>query len=323
MLEAVRWLKDAISSKKIVLEMTYYNVQGGQIQATDGRIIAGYPYDSKFEFLAPGKDLERLLARFDDDVKIEHDKENRQVLLKSGRSRGAINTLDIEQWNYPGVGEEDWQPIPAGLVSAIKKLSVFASENANHLWACGVTLYDGWVLATNNVAIAGMQVPAIGKMHAIIPLWAIDFIVDRTDGLSHWCHTENYLGFKWKNGAWMRSNLIDSQFPEKVAYMIKAASTELPDVDITDDFRKAVLRVADLAESSIKIDQYEISASFGNSTVTEEIETDMLGGMTTLWGAKFIVPVMKVAEVWDPFMWPKPAAFRGDGIVGYIVGMNH
>lgn len=320
MYDEVRWLKDALSSKKIVLEMNYYKIHDGMIKATDGRIIAAHPIDIDDDFLVPGKDLERLLARMDGDVKITVDDENNEITVKSGRSRGTMKTLAFDSWDYPGIRDEDWQPIPAGLMHALRKLEPFVSENANHIWACGVTLKDGWAYATNNVAIAGIQVKAIGDMEVIIPSWTIDFILDRTDGIEAWAHTENYMAFKWKNGAWMRSSLLDSSFPEKVCDMIKKASYESPEVEITKEFRQSVSKLAELVDGSIRITQTEITGSFGATRVEEECFIEELGGIDTIWNAKFLSQVVKVADFWDPFMYPKPAPFSGDGVVGYIVG---
>jgi DNA polymerase III sliding clamp (beta) subunit (PCNA family) len=318
--EIIRWIKDAVSAKKLILEMSYYKVDGGRVRATDGRIVACHPYSGKEEFLVPGADFERLIGRLGDGVKIEVDDARGEVVLKSGRSRGTIKTKSLDDWDYPGIDEEDWKPIPRGMIDALRKLTPFVSENANHIWAMGIALENGWAFATNNVALAGVQCPGLGEIHAILPIWAVDFIVDREKGLKQWCHTPNYLAFRWDNGAWMRSSLIDSDFPEQVSDMVKRAIQEDPYVEITDEFKEAFFRVADLAETSVKVTGEEISASFGNSIITESVATEELGGMETYWGAKYLLPVVKMATYWDPQMWPKPAPFQGDGIIGYVVG---
>lgn len=315
----VRWMKDALTTKRIVLEMSYFKFQNGEVKATDGRITAGHPWDGKDEFLVPGAEFEKTLSRMGDNVTIVVDDEF--LTVKSGRSRGVISTLPIDSWDYPGVEEiEHWEPFPAPLLPALRTLVPFVSTNATHDWSLGVTLEDGWCYATNNVALAGVKVPSIGTIDVILPIWTIEFLLDHQKGITHWAWTDDFVAFKWDNGAWMRSVLIDGKFPPQASNMIQAAAQELPDVLIDEDFLESFNKVASLTEGSISISGNEMSSSFGKAAIIEGFDIPELDTMVTFWGAKFLVPVIQVAKAWSPQRWPKPAPFQGDGIVGYVMG---
>jgi len=40
----------------------------------------------------------------------------------------------------------------------------------------------------------------------------------------------------------------------------------------------------------------------------------------SIWGAEYMLPMIKAAHSWSPEVWPKPAPFRSDLVSGYMVG---
>lgn len=320
MREIIKWLKDAITTKKIVIEMSYYRASDGQLKATDGRITAGHPCDPNYKFLVPGTEFERVVAKLPGDIRVEHGDGN--ITLRSGRTWGTLECRDVNDWDYPIVDEEEWMPIPQGLIKALRMLLPFVSDNATHNWALGITLENGWAFATNNIALAGVPVPQIGSAIAIVPLWAVEFIIDREEGLVNWAWTEDYVAFQWENGCWMRSTLINDFFPPQVSQMVKKAAAENPDTFMDEDFKEAFFQICGIAEGPITITENKISAKFQKAEMGAEVLIPELEGMETIWAAKYLDAVVRVAEWWDPKRWPNPTPFSGDGICGYIVGRN-
>jgi hypothetical protein len=318
MKEIITWLKDALTTKKLVEEMAYYRAADGFLKATDGRIIAGHPCDPKLSFLAPGQEFERAVNKFGDDLTLVQG--DGEITLRSGKTKASIKTLPADRWDYPGIDEEEWMPVPKSLVANLRRLYPFVSDNATHIWATGITLERGWAFATNNIALCGIRMPQLGPITAIVPLWAIEFLMNREVGLISWCWTENYVAFQWANGAWMRSTLMDSYFPEQVSNMVMKAMNENPDVEIDDEFRSAFAQIAGVADSAIVIASDFMMAEFGKGTMTVEHGIVELGEAQTIWAAKFLAPVIAESLYWDPTRWPKPAPFMGDGLCGYVMG---
>jgi hypothetical protein len=327
MRESIRWLNDALAVKGIAREMQYYRVEDDEIRATDGRITAGCPWPYGGSFLIPGRELERVLSRLTGDVSLKAN-EDGNVVLKSGKFRGTIRTLPLERWQYPGVDTEAWETIPPDLLGLVSDLRPFVSENATQHWAMGVALDNGWAYATNNICLAGGKCKGLGKINVILPVWAIDFISARQEGLIEWAWTENFVAFKWANGSWMRSNLIDGSFPEKASELIRAAVKEKTPQEITPEFKAAFTRISELAEDTVAVYADRIEAGFGEASVEEEVECEAPPSHVkdsegrSLWGARFVLPVMAVASHWAPATWPKPTPFKGPKIAGYVVGRS-
>jgi hypothetical protein len=321
MYEIIRWLNEALDSKDLVIGMTYYRVANGAIKATNGRITASYPWEYAGEFLVAGKEFEKVLERMPEIPEIEVLPQEGRIRMRSGRYRGSIQTLPVNEWDYPGVDDAIWKPIPDGLLETLENLRPFVSDNAKQAWALGVALENGWAYATNNIALACVKCDGLAGIMALLPSWAIDFVLKRTERLTEWAWTDNYVAFHWSNGAWMRSQLIVGQFPEKAAELVRQSVAEQPTYHITDDFRVAFERVAELAEDTVLIYHNRIESKFGRAKIISIAECKTPeGAECSIWGAKFLLPALEVADYWSPEVWPKPAPFRGKIVSGYVVG---
>lgn len=318
MKEQIAWITDAISTKNIAREMTHYRIQNNEIRATDGRLTAGHPFPCQGAFLVPGAEFEKLIKRLPAEPTIEVSDDS--VTLVSGRSRGTIKTLPIEEWNYPGVDEDGWEYAPEGLIETLRDLLPFVSDNATQLWSCGICLQYGYAYATNNVALAGVRCDELGDINCIIPLWAAEFIVDRGEGLIEWAWTDNYVAFRWQNGAWMRAQLIDAVFPEQAVKMVLSAQQGVPSISITPEFRESFARTLGLSDGLLKISATTMGSQFKEATYTEETGAELFELQETLWSAKHLDPVIQVATHWEPGTWPKPSPFKGERLFGYVIG---
>jgi len=319
MKDLIKWLNDALDSKDLVQNMTYYSITGNMIKATDGRITAAHPWPYKGEFLVPGKEFEKVLDRMPDTPTIEIT--DTHVRLRSGRYRGTIQTLPLNAWDYPGVDASEWRPLPEGLLDALADLRPFVSDNAKHTWSLSIALENGWSYATNNIAIACVECPQLGNIEALLPVWAVDFVLKRTEGLVEWAWSDSYVAFRWSNGAWMRSQLIVGKFPERAASLVRESQLEIPSQAISPEFREAFKPLAELAEDTIAIYNNRIESTFGKAQLVSDIDCEVPTDATcSVWGARFLLPVILTADRWSPSTWPRPTPFRGKKVSGYVVG---
>jgi len=315
------WINDALADKDLVVEMTYYRVAGEEIQATDGRITAGHPWPYGGEFLIPGKEFEKILSRMPDEPTLQQD--GSKVTIKCGRFRGTLETLDEGEWNYPGVEGDAWEPLTEAFLDTLEALRPFVSDNATRPWATCYALKDGWTYATNNVALAGMDTPSTSGLNLLLPTFAMDFVLARRSGLTHWMATPNFIAFLWENGAWMRSQLVQGDFPDKAAELVRAAAEESPPTYIDEDFRKAVKGMAELSPDVIDVFEDRIVGEYKRATVEDGVGAPVPEGKDrTRWGTKYLLPVIDKATHWDPTRYPSACPFASEQLVGYVMGRN-
>lgn len=333
MLTAYNWIREAISTKGLAPLQMYYLVKDGMIYGTDGRMTAGhpFPYETPLEFCAVAAPTEKLLNRLPEPIKITVKDEDEEVVFSSGRLRGAVKTLPPSQWAFPLVGQ-GMVEMPTRLLPGLKVLRPFISDNASRPWALCIRVADGNLYATNNVSVGVVVDIDMEGVELLIPNWAIDFVLTRTDGLVGWSHhvhsdnEPNTMAFHWANGAWMQTKLVVDDFPKIIDSIVeKAGEASHP---ITDEWRAAYEYVAGLTESHMEFHADRIVGKDGDlksskMTATADIQTLMPKNGTTpfsAWDPRFLEPVMKVATHFDPDAYPDPCPFRGDGVVGVVMG---
>jgi len=318
--EIIRWVGDALATKDIGPAVTHYLIKDGMISATNGTLTASHPWPYDDEFLVSGLEFEKVLGRMEQDdptiKRISSDK----VVVRCGRFHGTIYTLSSTDWVYPGVENAKWLPLPETLTAVLKTLRAFISDNPSQQWAGCVALEHGNAYSTNNIALAGIACP-VGDVEALLPSYAIDFVLKRLEGLTSWSWSDNYVGFYWDNGAWVRAQLVIGKFPEKAGELIRTAYDSKPTQIITDDFRAAFNDVATLAEDTIKIYADRIESKFKRSVIEAAVNCEVPEDKEcSIWGARFLLPVIEKATCWQPSLWPKPTPFKGEHCAGFVIG---
>lgn len=334
--EVIRWVSEARPDKDIGLGMTFYIVRDDEIRATNGNITAGYPWFNDDVFLVSGLEFEKVLARMDDPV-ITPSNEN-YITVRSGKFHATIGTLPPDTWGYPGVDDAEWREVPNGFVDVLRALRAFIPDKPSQIWMGAIALENGYAYATNGMAVAGSPCD-VGDVQALLPANAADFILRRPEGLEEWSCNANYAAFKWRSGAWMRTQLVEGRFSERAAGMVREAHNIELSQPITDQFRDAFATIAGLAEDDIRIYSDRMESRFKKSEIVAPIDEDVVvppdreenyiddrgvsqtrtvEGGVSIWGAAVLAPVISQATHWSPDLQPAP--FRGDNIAGLIAG---
>lgn len=316
----IEWLNDALSVKELSTAATYYRVKDRQMTATNGRIVACCPVDLDGEILVPGEELWNILKRLPDEpsAKIQADR----LVLRSGKFSGSLQILPPQDWHFPfEIEDVTWEKFPLELLPIFRDLRPFVSDNAVHRWAMGVAVDDGWCYASNNIVLAGAKFAGGKGLQSLVPSWVVDFILSRSEGLTHWATAKKSMAFKWRNGSWMRSSLIDAQFPERAGEMIRESPKGTQ--TIRPDYRHAVVRISELVDKNGTVSVYadRVEGKTSRSTVTEDATSSVpKDSPFSLWSAENLGLVMSIATHWSPATWPKPTPFNGERVKGFILG---
>ena len=318
MKDQIKWLKDALATKEIIVTMASYCLKDRELKATDGCVVAGHPWDQEGEACIPGAEIEKIVSRLNEDPTISLT--DKTLTIKSGDFKARLAIFPVDQWNYPGPEKTGWKPIPEGFVEGLAKLRPFISDNASQPWATCVYLENGFGYATNNVAIACVPFSELKRVKMLVPHWAIDFLIHRP-GVTHWQPGEESIAFQWDNGAWMRSQLVSGIFPLNGVKLAQDAHNSTKTLQPIDEpLRAAFARLNGLIEGPLSIYANKVEGKFRDAMVEEKVvcavpkDTDH-----SLWGVEYLEPVMKVATHWDPAAYPR-SVFKGENISGVIMG---
>lgn len=314
MKDALDKIKSVLATKDFGTHLNHYLFEPGWILASDGRMIAAAPADHDLACLVPGPELEAVVGGFKTLTSLTHTDE--KLTIKSGRLRGAITTLPVEQVSFfRPVGE--WKAPPEGLIEALRLVRPFIAETAVQPWALCACIRTGGVVATNNMSIVLAECPGLDiEGEVLLPSWAVDFVLKHAEPLDAVMWDSNYAAFRWESGLWFRTQLVEGQFPPQIGKIL--AGPERATTPIDSEWLREYMAVAELSESSIVISSTEIVGGHGKAEVRSETTTELLASIN--FNPKFLTPVLVKAAFWAPEIYPAPVPFRGEGFSGVVVG---
>jgi len=313
MLSSINRIKTVLATKDFGTHLNHYLFEPGLVLAHDGRMVAAVPADVNFSALVPGPELEAVLNRFE-EATITFDPP--LLKIKSGRLHGTIQTLPVDQMEFPRPSH-DWTAPPPNFKEALRRVRPFVAETAVQMWALCICLYAESMTATTNISIMHVECPGLTPDHEVLlPGWAADYILKIDEELTGVIWDTNYAAFRWASGLWFRTKLVEGTFPTAIAPLL--AAPERATTPIEKDWHKTYAAVAELSENVITIAPDAITGGHGKAAVRADVATVVTSPV--IFHPKYLSPVLAAADYWAPELYPKPVPFRGDGFSGVVIG---
>lgn len=306
-------LRSAVAFLKNVPDIskdTYY-FGGGWIYASSPAILAAHPVPHMLgDFGLRASELDRVVARMGVEPTVEPG--DGTLVLKRGRLKSSIDLL--EPATPPNPLHDDPtppDPMPEGLLAAIKKVLPFVSKDGN--WQKSVQLLPGGVRAISSRHACHVDVPALDVAICVVTDDAARYLASLDDP-SGWRQLDGSLAFFWPSGAWMRCQLSVFPWPALADNVFKLAEGE-PPVAITDEWREAFADVSALGDGHVDVSPTHVAAKTPNGNHSAAFATGVKDH--SRWNIQALASVIEIADAWGPD--EKPAPFRGDGCRGVIM----
>ena len=314
--DALAKVKSAVSNKEIVAYLTHYYVSGGEIVASDGRLVAGTPFPDDREYVVPAAEFEKAIEMTGDDGKLTLYEDSIRVSLS--RARLNIKTLDPTVYSYLKP-EGDRFDIPDNMIQVIKDLAPFMSDDASRPWANGIYFRDGAGYATNNVIVATSEVSDDFGLPFVLPVWAVDFLLSNPQAPTEMSYTENHIAFYYEDGSWLRSLLVAQEPPGSIVSLCEPIPISPGGVEIKSDIREAFDLVSKIVESEVVFTPETLEGGKRAADIQIDVETSVTNNCT--WHPKYISLVLDAATHWDLSAAPSPCIWWGGKTMrGLIVG---
>lgn len=314
-LEKIRGIKDAVSSKDLVAYLTHYYVNAASIVATDGRLTASVDFECDESFLVPADEFEKALDIVTDEGKLTVEEDC--IKLSGNRRRVSIRTLNPETFVHL-LPDGDKQALPKGFLDALKALSPFMGTDATKTWSNGVMAANGSLVATNNVSIAASLKTFKGLPDMILPSWLVAFLLSNPRTPTHYSCNENHVAFYYSDG-WVRSQLVAGEPPSKLFEFVASIDTSNCHA-ITAEWRDAFETIQRLCEDEVEVLEDKLTGGKRHANIEVEVASDVTGNPK--WSPKYLEIVLSAATHWDLSTAPKPCAFYGSAVHGIFVGRN-
>lgn len=313
-LDTLRFVRGAVSSKDLVPEMKHFAIENGTVRAFNGNIALSSPIDFDVDCMPKALPFISAIGHCEDVVSLGMTEAGR-LRIQSGKFKAFIECINGESPHMKPQGQFI-ELDGAALVKGIKKLSPFVGNDASRRWVNGILFRGQSAFATNNVCLAeywlGVEMPFVVN----IPMAAIKELIRVKQAPSHAQLNENTITFHYPDGRWIFSTLYETEWPDLSKILDQPSQQEAVPAGLFEglDIVKPFVEKSGLVyfiDGEIRTHQEDgMGASY---------KVDGLHG-SGIFHINMISLLKDEATSIDFKLYPKPLLFYGDRLRGAIVG---
>lgn len=212
MLTALKFVQGAVARKDFQPALTHFRIKDGRVIGYDGLIALSSPIDLDIEASPKAVPFIKAIERCEDTTAM-HMTTGQKLSLRSGAFRAYVECAE-ETEILDGIEPEGEDvAVPANLMTAIRAMAPFISEDASRPWSMGLLLREDSVWATNNIILAqyyvGEQMPEVNlPSAAVAELLRIKEVPVKIQ------LAKNTATFHYADGRWLRTQLLSSDWPQ-------------------------------------------------------------------------------------------------------------
>jgi hypothetical protein len=289
--------------------------EGGRIQAFNGLLQYQAPstIDAAESFMVSHERLATALRACGDEVSIDSTKDF--LRLKHGPFKVRVRKLAQEESGLPRISiPKSAQQQKAGdLLQALRRVQPFISTDASRAWSVAALVKDGYVWATNNLAL--VRTPVEMKTTMKIPSTAVDFLCS-LPSLDYW-HVDEHSNLIFVSGKQLiRCPQASADWPDVEAFL-KKMPKKMP--EIPAPMREAAQTVGRFADRHVGLDSSKVESKTQSMETEYEIDFEKSAGV---YNAKLLALILEHATHADFSFYPEPIFFRGEALEGTAVGVK-
>lgn len=322
MIEVLKKVRGAVSSKDLVPVLTHFLIQDGRLQGSNGRITLDAPCPDLSD-LAAAVPAERFLRAIDacnGEPKLTLGEGC--VIVQRSRFRAKLPTLAADSYPREEIGVyAHSRKVAAPLLPTLRSLAPFISDDASRPWSCSVMLTATHAYATNNVVLvrvpssfwSGSDAPLILPAHAVDELLRIG---EEPEELRLSANSVTFVYGDW----WMKSRLNEGAWPDLTSLVAQMSPKGM--VSIPADLRASVAVLKPFFPDA----KLPVVLLGPDGCATQDGQHNAAVGVEGLPPSAFreesLMAVLERGTHWDLSKYPAPVPFAGPGIEGLLSGVR-
>ncbi len=219
MLEALKFVQRGVARRDLVPGLTHFRIKDKRVTGFNGAYALSAPVDIGFNVAPAAGVFIKALDACEDVITLQMDGAN--LLVRSGNFRTVVPCIDLDTVPET-LPEGEVIPTHESILAALGALKPFVGIDASRQWACGVLLANESAFATNNVIVVeywlGSKFPRIVN----VPSAIVEEVIKVNEELTHLQIAENTITFHYKDGRWIKSQLLDLSWPNVIAVLDQA-----------------------------------------------------------------------------------------------------
>jgi len=318
MLKDLKFVQGAVAKKDLLPAMTHFRIEDGHVRSFNGQMAISSPIAFDINCTPKADQLVKAIAQCSDEIVLSMTAGNR-LRIQSGRFRAFIETIEGETVHPLPEGDEVHFDGEA-LLDACKTLKPFIGNDASRPWANGMLLQGYSAYATNNASLAEYWLGTPFPCQINIPRSCINEMLRVDEAPTHAQLHERSITFHYVDGRWIRSQLLDGEWPfEKIADILKVPCEPKP---IPTELFEGIETLQKMADGTSRI-------YMKDGLLRTHLE-EFTGAVFEVDGLDFegcynlaIFGLLNgVATNADFSAYPNPCLFFGEKVRGAIIGMR-
>lgn len=319
--EIIDYLKAVVDKTEFAGVYSCYVVRDDNIYARNVTMQAGLPMPSKVPFNIPAQEINRALGRMKNVDKLTI--KDGKVIIKAGRLKVEILVNTDEAQGVP-VMPDEFTRAPAGLANALALALPFKGDQG---YSDSIQLRNGKVQAISGQRAIAVDLPGLQlEQSMMITKDVAEFIIANGDP-DEYHQEERALVVRWEDGRWMRAQLLNYEAPDaNVDKIFDNAGSEAP-IAINAEWREVYDDAVALSPNGVicVTPKALLVQDISDIKYTAQVDYTTPGlpkDHKTFWDHKFMEPIIKYADYWNPLAYPAPALFVGKGFKGVVMGRS-
>jgi hypothetical protein len=321
MLDALKFVQRSVARRDFVPGLTHFRIKDKRVTGYNGTVALSAPVDIGFDFAPHAGLFTKALDVCEDVISLTLD--GNSVVIRSGNFKTSIPCIPLQ--DVPETYPEGVVVAPHdSILDAFNSLQNFIGVDASRPWSMGILFAGQSAYATNNIVMAEYWLGTPFPHVVNVPSSAIDEVIRIDQELSHLQISDNNITFHYKDGRWVKSQLLNLNWPDIVtALAVNWDGSNLKPIPPGLIAACKKLRLfGDKDGCACYLRGTDISTRA--TGVTSEGALVELPGLPTKghFNVRYLLDVLEVSTHMDFERYPKPVPFVGPKLRGAIVGMR-
>lgn len=323
MLDALQFVRGAVSRKDIVPALQHFRIHRGTIRSYNGTIGLNSPIACDLDIAPNAVQFVKAIEACIDGVSLSM--WDGKLVVHGGPFRVFVDCVAGE--TFPDITPKGKSiKLDNTLLPALRYLEPFVAADASRPWACGILFENESAFATNNIVLQqywlGFQFP----MRVNIPTPAVRELIRIGVDPDRMQVEENNLTFHYKDGRWLTTRLLEAQWPVDVQGLLDNAFEGKSQWPFPEGFFDALDQLAPFTDELGRVYFHGdcMSTSANPNSVGATIQMEKLGlGTVPMTGCFNLAELRKLKEVIravDFSAYPQACTFTGEVTRGIIMG---
>lgn len=319
MLDALKFVKGAVSTKDYVPTLTHFCIQSGHVKGYNGVIALCHPLSLDIQAKPKALPFVKAIETCKDVVSLNLTPTGR-LSVKSGKFRAYVECTEEP---YPEIFPEgQCYDVKGDFLTCLKTLKPFIAKDDSRRWARGIKFEGSSAFATNNVILVQYWLGTTFPLNVNIPEPAVNEIIRINMDPIRLQANETSLTLHYKDGCWLRTQLYNTQWPDLSLVFDRCSQPDWKVIPL--EFWDSLKDIEPFTNEGKKVylDNGLISTSQVEGTGASVVVDNLIG--TGAYNIEFLRSLEKVAEYADFTKYPEPCMFTGNkGLIrGVVMGMT-